>query len=48
MPITGKGKKIMSDFMSRYGAKKGKSVAYATAQKKGPSSRLYKLFHGGK
>jgi hypothetical protein len=31
----GKGEKVMSDMEDRYGKKKGKSVFYATANKKG-------------
>jgi len=34
MPITKKGKKIMKSMKKTYGAKKGESVFYATAQKK--------------
>ena len=34
MPITKKGKKIMKAMKKTYGAKKGESVFYATAQKK--------------
>lgn len=45
MPISayyhGSGEKVMSDMMNRYGAKKGKSVFYATANKRGqkPSAK---------
>lgn len=34
MPLTKKGKKIMRSMKKTYGAKKGESVFYATAQKK--------------
>jgi len=34
MPLTKKGKKIMKSMKKTYGAKKGESVFYATAQKK--------------
>ena len=34
MPLTKKGKKIMKAIKKTYGAKKGESVFYATAQKK--------------
>jgi len=34
MPLTKKGKKIMKAMKKTYGAKKGESVFYATAQKK--------------
>ncbi len=33
MPITKKGAKIMSAMQAEYGAKKGKSVFYASANK---------------
>jgi hypothetical protein len=33
MPITKKGKKIMSAMKKEYGAKKGKKVFYASANK---------------
>lgn len=33
MPITKKGKKIMSAMTKQYGAKKGKKVFYASANK---------------
>ena len=48
MPVGPEGRKIMSSFMSRYGAKKGKSYAYATANKKGKGSKIYSALHGGK
>jgi len=39
MPISkyfkGKGKKVLAEMKKRYGAKKGKSVFYATANKTG-------------
>lgn len=39
MPISayfkGRGEKVMEDMVERYGAKKGKRVFYATANKKG-------------
>lgn len=39
MPLSryfkGKGKQVMSDMQDRYGADKGKSVFYATANKQG-------------
>lgn len=34
MPLTKKGKKIMRAMKKTYGAKKGKSVFYASVQKK--------------
>ena len=34
MPLTKKGKKIMRSMKKTYGAKKGESVFYVTAQKK--------------
>lgn len=33
MPLTAKGSKIMSAMVKEYGAKKGKSVFYASANK---------------
>ena len=33
MPLTKKGTKIMRNMQSKYGAKKGKSVFYASARK---------------
>lgn len=33
MPLTKKGKKIMKSMKSEYGAKKGESVFYASANK---------------
>jgi len=33
MPLTGKGQKILSSMQSQYGAKKGKSVFYASINK---------------
>lgn len=50
MPMTEEGGKVMKDFMSRYGKKKGKSAAYATAQKQKNEgkSKLYSLLHGMK
>lgn len=39
MPVSeyykGKGESVMADMQKRYGAKKGKSVFYATANKRG-------------
>ncbi len=39
MPVSryfkGRGSEVMADMQSRYGAKKGESVFYATANKKG-------------
>lgn len=35
MPITKKAKKMMSSMKKTYGKKKGKSIFYATAKKKG-------------
>jgi hypothetical protein len=46
MPKTKRGKQIMSEFQKEYGSKRGKSVAYATAQKKG--GRLFQEIHGRK
>ena len=34
MPLTEKGKKMMSTMKKEYGAKKGESVLYATMKKK--------------
>jgi hypothetical protein len=48
MPMKPKGKKVMSDFMSRYGGDKGKSAFYATANAKGKGSKFYQLAHGSK
>ena len=47
MPMTAKGGKVMSEFMSRYGKKAGKSAAYATAnkQKSEGKGKLYSLLH---
>lgn len=33
MPLTSKGKKIMRNMKSEYGAKKGKKIFYASANK---------------
>lgn len=33
MPLTAKGKKIMSNMKSQYGAKKGKQIFYASRNK---------------
>jgi hypothetical protein len=43
MPQTKRGKTIMRGFRKRYG-KRGKSVAYATANKRGGG--LYRALHG--
>jgi len=48
MPMDKKGHEIMNSFMSRYGKKKGKSAAYATANKKGRGSKIYAALHGDK
>lgn len=48
MPMTAEGKKAMAGFVKEYGKKKGKKVAYATANKKGEDSALYSVLHGGK
>jgi len=50
MPMSKEGGKIMKDFMSRYGKKKGKSAAFATAQKdkNEGKGKLYSLLHGMK
>jgi len=48
MPKSQKGKEVFSDFMERYGKKKGKSVFYAKANKEGKGSMFYKLAHGNK
>lgn len=48
MPMSEKGHKVMGSFMKQYGAKKGKSFAYATANKKGKSSKIFQALHGGK
>jgi len=48
MPISSKGQAILSDMKNRYGSKKGKSVFYATANKKGKGSTFYELAHGKK
>lgn len=46
MPLSeyfkGKGEKVMSDMKDRYGEKKGKSVFYATANKKGMAAKKKK------
>lgn len=42
-PLTKKGSKIMSSMKNQYGAKKGKEVFYASANKK-----IIKGVHGGK
>jgi len=43
MPVSayygGHGKKVMRDMKERYGAKKGKSVFYATANKRGQTEK---------
>ena len=46
MPMSDKGHKVMSSFMKQYGSKKGKSFAYATANKKGKKSKIYESLHG--
>jgi hypothetical protein len=43
MPKTKKGKAIMRSFKKRYG-KRGASIAYATANKRGKG--LYRQLHG--
>jgi len=48
MPKSQKGKEVFNDFMNRYGAKKGKRVFYAKANKEGKGSMFYKLAHGAK
>jgi len=48
MPISAKGQEIMAKMSKRYGAKKGKSVFYATANARGKSSTFYQLAHGTK
>jgi hypothetical protein len=42
MPLTSKGKKIMGSMMKEYGAKKGKSVFYAS-QNKGTIKGTHKV-----
>ena len=50
MPMSDKGKEAMHGFMKKYGEKKGKSVAYATAneRKSEGKGKLYSLLHGMK
>lgn len=48
MPMSEKGHKVMSSFIEQYGGKKGKSNAFATANKKGKKSKIYQALHGGK
>lgn len=45
MPLTEKGRKIMASMMSEYGAKKGKQVFYAAANK-GTISGVHKKKKG--
>ena len=48
MPLTSKGKKMMSVMKKEYGAKKGESVFYATVRKKklkGMEKKSGKAFH---
>ena len=45
MPLTESGSKVMSSMQKQYGAKKGKSVFYASINKGKPSS---KKWHKGK
>lgn len=40
MPLTSKGTQILSKMQSRYGAKKGTSVFYATANKRPSFKRV--------
>jgi hypothetical protein len=44
MPLSsyfkGKGPQVMSDMIRRYGAQKGKSVFYATANSKGQAPKV--------
>lgn len=47
MPLTKKGKKIMSAMKKEYGSKKGKSVFYAT-KNKGKIKGVEKKKHGKK
>ena len=47
MPMSKKGHEVMSSFMNQYGGKKGKSNAYATANKKGKKSKIYQALHKG-
>jgi len=47
MPMGEKGHKVMSSFMEQYGSKKGKKVAYATANKKGKKSKIFAALHKG-
>ena len=44
MPKTKRGMQIQREFQREYGAKKGKSVMYATAQKRG--GKLFREIHG--
>jgi len=48
MPVGEHGRKAMKNFVKEYGPKKGKTVAYKTANKFGSSSKLYSLLHRGK
>ena len=47
MPKSAEGQQVYSDFLKRYGAKKGKSVFYSKANKEGKNSTFYKMAHGG-
>jgi hypothetical protein len=42
MPLSKDAQKILKKFQQEYGAKKGKAVYYATANKQGRSERSFK------
>lgn len=48
MPLTKSGKKVLSEMEKEYGAKKGKSVFYASINKKKPGSTKWHLKKGKK
>lgn len=43
MPLTKNGKKVMENMQKEYGAKKGKSVFYASINKGKPGSKKWHL-----
>lgn len=48
MPLTASGSKVMSSMQSQYGAKKGKSVFYASMNKGKPGSSKWHKASGRK
>jgi len=42
MPLSERAKRVMASMVSQYGAKRGKQVYYATANKQGRSERTFK------